>query len=67
MKQTQESFYNLCRYIIFKNSTIYVISIKFLFFNELLAIHPYYDKGLDYSGYHPAETDIIISRKKYLD
>ena len=67
MKQTQESFYNICRYIIFKNITIYVISIKFLFFNELLANHLYSDKDLDYSGYSPAETDIIISREKYLD
>ena len=27
----------------------------------------YCDKDLDYSGYSPAETDIIISREKYLD
>ena len=67
MKQTQENFYNICRYIIFKNITIYLISIKFLFFNELLATHPYSDKDLDYSGYSPTETDIIISREKYLD
>ena len=32
-----------------------------------MATHPYSDKELDYSGYSPAETDIIISREKYLD
>ena len=32
-----------------------------------MSTHPYCDKDLDYSGYSPAETDIIISREKYLD